>query len=338
MKPKTAILMVVAVVCGLGASYMTSQLLAQREEVPAEAAPIEKVTLLVAKKNVEMHANLRKKPEDFFQEKQFVKEDAPKDALTPEDMPKLKDKFLKRGLRKGDHVLLDDLMDGKFGLVALPNGMRAIGIRVNVEQIAGGFASLPGSHVDIMWTTRRGGDNDTFSKVLLEDVIVLAADTNTHSEGGAMVASVVTVALHPDDAMKLNLAMETGSLRLIVRNLEDKSSSDRDRYSMAELIKDRSKKTKLDDGEAQPPEPPIRTTQEAPKLPEVPAEVKAEVKAPEPEVRVTKRTVTVRNGPEVLVRTYWVNDNDEIVPAPSHDQQNQPAVPAPAGNGKKDDN
>src|SRR5437868_13165163 len=121
MKPKTAILMVVAVVCGLGASYMTSQLLAQREEVPAEVAPIEKVTLLVAKKNMEMHVNLRQKPEDFFQEKTFIKEDAPKDALTPEDMPKLKGKFLKRGLRKGDHLLLDDLFDGKGGLGALPN-------------------------------------------------------------------------------------------------------------------------------------------------------------------------------------------------------------------------
>ncbi len=30
MKPKTMILMVVAVVCGLGASYMTSRLLADR--------------------------------------------------------------------------------------------------------------------------------------------------------------------------------------------------------------------------------------------------------------------------------------------------------------------
>ena len=30
MKPKTLILMVVAVTCGLGASYMTSRLLAER--------------------------------------------------------------------------------------------------------------------------------------------------------------------------------------------------------------------------------------------------------------------------------------------------------------------
>ena len=44
MKPKTLILMVVAVSCGLGASYMTSRLLADREQ------DVEKVAVLIAKK------------------------------------------------------------------------------------------------------------------------------------------------------------------------------------------------------------------------------------------------------------------------------------------------
>ena len=152
MKPKTMILLVVAVVCGLGASYMTSRLLAEREDKPAEAAVVEKVTLLVAKKNLEMHTPLKKKPEDFFQEKQFILEDAPKDALKPEDMAKLKDKYLKHGLRKGDHVLLDDVVENPLALKDLPIGMRAIGIPVNAAISYSGFASLPGSHVDIFWT------------------------------------------------------------------------------------------------------------------------------------------------------------------------------------------
>src|SRR5262245_37367513 len=139
MKPKTMILMVVAVVCGLGASYMTSRLLAEREEKPVEAPVIQKVTLLVAKKNMEMHKALGEKPEDLFIEKQFVKDDAPKEALTREDVAKLKKKFLKRGLRKGDFITPDDLIDSGLALRNLPNGMRAVGIRVNPEEIAGGF-------------------------------------------------------------------------------------------------------------------------------------------------------------------------------------------------------
>src|SRR5438270_13994664 len=120
MKPKTMILMVVAVVCGLGASYMTSRLLAEREEKPPEPVVIEKVTLLVAKKNLDMHTALGKKPEDFFTEKSFTKEDAPAGAFTKEDLPKAKSKFLVRALRKGDHITAEDLMDNKFGLKNLP--------------------------------------------------------------------------------------------------------------------------------------------------------------------------------------------------------------------------
>jgi len=331
MKPKTLILMVVAVVCGLGASYMTSRLLAERDDKPAEAPPVEKVTLIVAKKNVEMHTALRGKPEDFFQEKQFIKEDAPKDALTAEELPKLKNKFLKRGLRKGDHLIAEDLMDNNIGLRALPNGMRAVGLRVSVEQIAGGFASLPGSHVDIMWTTRRNSDRDTFSKVLLEDVVVLAADANTSNEsGGAMVASVVTVALHPDDAMKLTLARETGSLALVVRNLEDKSSSNNDRVSVEELLKDRNSKLKKADPQAEVP-------QELPEPPPAPEAPKAPEEAPKPpQPKPTKMTVSVRNGPDVRLHHYWVDEADRIVPAPQMDQQDPAPAPAANGNNKKD--
>ena len=48
MKPKTMILMVVAVVCGLAASYMTSRLLADKATPP----PVNTVTVLVAKQKI----------------------------------------------------------------------------------------------------------------------------------------------------------------------------------------------------------------------------------------------------------------------------------------------
>src|SRR5437879_4736284 len=110
MKPKTLILMVVAVVCGLGASYMTSRLLAERDDKPADQPAVVKVKVLVAKKNLEMHTALKAKPEEFFTEKEYIKEDAPKDALTKDDLAKLKNKYLKVGRKAGDHVTESDLM------------------------------------------------------------------------------------------------------------------------------------------------------------------------------------------------------------------------------------
>src|SRR6185295_17183500 len=73
MKPKTIVLMVVAIVCGLGASYLTSRVLAEREDQQPTAPVVEKVTILVAKQQVNAQIKLVK-PEEFFTEKQYVKE------------------------------------------------------------------------------------------------------------------------------------------------------------------------------------------------------------------------------------------------------------------------
>jgi pilus assembly protein CpaB len=325
MKPKTLILMVVAVVCGLGASYMTSKLLAERNETPAEVAPVEKVTLLVAKKNINMHTAMKNKPEDFFKEKEFIKDDAPKDALTKEDLGKLKLKFMKRSLRKDDHITVDDLLDNNFGLKTLPAGKLAVGIRVNVEQIAGGFASLPGSHVDIVWTTR--GNNDPFAKILLEDVIVLAADSASivNENGGAMPASVVTVALTQEEALKVTLAASNGELRLLLRNMDDKSTGDKERLSMTELLKGKAEKPKE---VVEEPAPSFRheygrgqkfdepeTTPESKQLP-----------------KLKKQTVIVRNGTDVQLQHYWVDEQDNLITNPQQylDQIDQQPTPPPA--------
>src|SRR5262249_9118119 len=230
MKPKTLILMVVAVVCGLGASYMTSRLLAEREERPASAEPppIERVKVLVAKKNLDMHTAFKKKPEDYFVEKTFVKEDAPKDALTKDDLSKLKEKYLKRSLRKNDYITLDDVIDNPQGLRTLPPGMRAVGIPVTPQSVASGFACVPGSHVDIVYSKRGRTDKESLTKTLLENVIVLAADINAQpgGEGGAMPANVVTVALTREDANVLIQAMASGQVNLVLRNMDDAATSD----------------------------------------------------------------------------------------------------------------
>jgi len=223
MKPKTMILMVVAIVCGLGASYMTSRLLAERDEQPQQQPAPEpaKVKILVAKTNLD-HGAAIKEPKDLFVEKTFAAEDAPKDGLT--DIKVLKDKFLKRHLRKNDHVTLDDLMDEKTSLLAkLPDGYRGVGVTVTNDATASGFASLPGSKVDILWTVKSPNDDNTFVKILLIDVLVLAADTKTERDpdGKAMLASIVTLALNQSDCMKIDLAKRYGSLTFALRRFGD---------------------------------------------------------------------------------------------------------------------
>ena len=76
MKPKTMILMGLAIVCGLGASYMTSRLLADRS--PAEE---ERVEILFAKNNLRVGQALTN-PEELFDKKFVTKENEPPDAIT----------------------------------------------------------------------------------------------------------------------------------------------------------------------------------------------------------------------------------------------------------------
>ncbi|MCI0643059.1 MAG: Flp pilus assembly protein CpaB [Gemmataceae bacterium] len=223
MKPKTLILMVVAVACGLGASYMTSRLLAERQQ----SAEQETVTVLVARKNIDQGQPL-KNFDDLLQEKAYIKGEEPKNAITK--VEELKNKMLKRSLRAGDFITPEDLHSDKDAGIAwaLSNGFRAIGIRVNMEASAAGFASLPMSRVDIMHTIRRGTDTDSFAHVLLQNVLVLAVDqqSNANGQGQAMPGHVVTVALKPEDVLKVQLAKELGPLSLALRKYGDTQMSD----------------------------------------------------------------------------------------------------------------
>src|SRR5439155_12154570 len=144
MKPKTMILMIVAVTCGLGASYMTSRLLAERGN---QSDDTEKITVLVARKSLEM-GSILKNPNELFEEKQFTKGEEPKNGLV--DLTLLKGRQLKRPLRTGDYISEDDLFEkGKVGISGmLPEGHLAVGIKVTPDSVAGGFASLPHSRVD----------------------------------------------------------------------------------------------------------------------------------------------------------------------------------------------
>jgi Flp pilus assembly protein CpaB len=233
MKPKTLVLMVVAVTCGLGASYMTSRLLAERSTDDAEKTPV-----LVARKQIDNGVAI-KVPQDMFEEKLFVKGEEPRDALAKLD--DLKGRVMKRTLRVGDFIRADDMLDSKdpqstFS-VNLPEGFRAMGLRVNLESIAGGFASLPHSRVDIVQTVRRGDDKTSYAQIILENVLVLAADAKTtRDEGGnAMPASIVTFALSPEDALKLSLCREGGSISLMLRKFGDNRHSPVEKVTAADV-------------------------------------------------------------------------------------------------------
>ncbi len=307
MKPKTMILMVVAIVCGLGASYMTSRLLAEREEQqPAAqvvAEPV-KAKFLVAKTNLDIGSAI-KNPQDMFVEKALLAEDAPKDALT--EFKLLKGKYLRRTLRKGDHITNDDLMDERASILArLPDGYQAYGIQVDPAAIAAGWAAVPGSKVNILWTRRGSDDKTSYTTVLLEDVLVLAGDgiSRMQDDGKALPSSVVTVALKTIDTMKIKLAQQYGPLTLTLRKFSDNTPlPEAEKFSLGDLNKiatDRKEGKGMSGLEVDPNFEIDRETGEL--IPKLPAAKQDEKVEPLPEVQELKQpkryfhTIIFRQG------------------------------------------
>ncbi len=323
MKPKTAILLVVAVVCGLGASYMTSQLLANR------SGDSEKVQMVVAKKNINMGESI-KIPEALFEFKSVTKGEQHVKAYVVEDggnMDKLKNKILKRPLRAGDYISLEedtyDQKDPNSGLqVTLPPDMVAIGIRVTNESSASGFANLPLSRVDIHHTVRRGDDKSSYSHILLENVLVLAADQglNRPDAGAAISASIVTVALTREDALKVNVARDMGSLSFVVRKFGDNSKANIMKVTVEDVkngtyggeAKDKEPTDPLLEPMTSPTQEPLAALPGFPKEGPIDAEPMLVVKKEEVKIDTKKHILRIIEGDKERAVEYNLDKNGQV--------------------------
>ena len=111
---------------------------------------------------------------------------------------------------------------------AIPAGLRAVSVRVNEVIGVAGYV-LPGTHVDVVATvspTQQQGDMT--SKVILTNVLVLAAGTKIErgdpDKNKPMPVSVVTLLVDPEEAERLTLASTEGKIQLALRNPLDKAT------------------------------------------------------------------------------------------------------------------
>jgi pilus assembly protein CpaB len=122
-------------------------------------------------------------------------------------------------------VVLASKVSGQGGRATLStvidNSMRAYTIRVNEVSGTAGFV-LPNDRVDILLTRHPEGAQDPITDVLLQNVKVLAVDQqSSQSQDKPVVARAVTVLVTQEQAQKLTLAADVGSLTLALRNEAD---------------------------------------------------------------------------------------------------------------------
>jgi pilus assembly protein CpaB len=146
------------------------------------------------------------------------------------DTKDLQDRVVKTSIQRGEAILDAKLapVGSAGGMSAvITNGKRAITVRVNDVVGVAGFA-LPGNYVDVMISTKvddvtkKEGQQKEISKTVLEHVLVLAvAQEAGRDSTKPQVVNAVTLEVSLEDAEKLDLARNIGSLSLVLRNQMD---------------------------------------------------------------------------------------------------------------------
>ncbi len=108
------------------------------------------------------------------------------------------------------------------GLAAtIPEGMRAVAIRVNEVVGVAGFV-VPGQRVDVLVLGQPpgGGSGGTMAKTILQNIEVLSAGQNIQkdSEGKPVTVQVVNVLVTPEQAETLSLISNDMRIQLVLRN------------------------------------------------------------------------------------------------------------------------
>ena len=178
----------------------------------------------------------------------------------------------------------------------IPSGMRAISVRVNEVVGVAGFV-LPGTRVDVLVSVDDDGDKaaqEPMARTVVSNVMVLTSGTKYDQEqaktGTPERATVVTLAVTPEDGERIVLASAEGQISLALRNPLDVDPTDTQGIKLAALMRG---------GAAPPPVVDVvrRRVVPAPK----PAPVAALTPPPAPSIykvetiRAAKRTEEVVN-------------------------------------------
>lgn len=161
----------------------------------------------------------------------FEGEDLPGDSFTRSENPSADSEVLGRlsvnQLDRGELVRPSRIQEIRMENLSsiIEPGKRAISILVSEDVMAGGFI-LPGDRVDI-YHVRQQDDQTTHSRILAQNVRVIALDQNTSDmiEGTSYVGRTATLEIAAADVASVSAAQSTGQLVLALRAITDEGES-----------------------------------------------------------------------------------------------------------------
>ncbi len=148
-------------------------------------------------------------------------------------------RFVLASMEKGEPVLTSKVtVPGQRAKLstAIEPGMKAVSIRVNDVLGVAGFV-LPGDRVDVMLTRNPQGSNaEPYVDVLLQGVTVLAIDQSVDDrKDQPSVVKTVTFEVSTEEAQKLTLGANSGTLSLALRSVASSDVVDSTRMTLSKL-------------------------------------------------------------------------------------------------------
>jgi pilus assembly protein CpaB len=228
MQNRLKIALVVAVFFGLIAAYGIYSFLRQQRQA-ADALRNETQNIVVANKDIPAGTIIN---EEFLKKGMLKASPWPKASVpagafsSPEQ---LVGKTNRVKILANEPVLESRLAGEGAGLtVRLEAGKRAMAVRVDEIIGVSGFI-VPDDRVDVIVTaTPPGADkqDDRISKIVLQNKRVLSvAQSTEQKDGKPQVARSITLEVSPDEAEKLSLASQEGSVVLALRGVGDDSEA-----------------------------------------------------------------------------------------------------------------
>src|SRR5262249_52760467 len=216
------VVLALAIVCGVGASFVTYRILRDRKVATNLGFTAEKPahSVVVAAVPIGFGTVLK----DERRKAVAWPADAPQGAYA--DPTKLIGRVVISELVPAEPVLESKLApeDATGGLSAvIPRGKRAVSVRVNEIIGVAGFV-LPRTRVDVLVSVNPQGDKArAASKLILQNVMVLAAGQRTErdEDGKPQTVTVITLLVDPKESEKLTLASHEGEIQLALRNSLD---------------------------------------------------------------------------------------------------------------------
>jgi pilus assembly protein CpaB len=228
MRKSSVIILIVALLMGGSAAYLTRSWLKDQTRASSVVQPVG--TIVVAAESLAYGTTMT--PDNVVEIPWFSN-------TLPEGAFAVKEDLLSGGrrvvlspLKRGEAVLRSKITGpGQRASLAslLDEGKRAVTVSVDDVRGVAGFV-LPGDFVDIVLIADDGSTKrQSYSDILLEHVKVLAIDqVASEGEGQPTVAKAVTVEVTKEQAQKILLATNIGKLSLILaRPLESNPDPNR---------------------------------------------------------------------------------------------------------------